>query len=244
MQNKFGVDIARARAIFESARAIPGVSMTGVQAHIGSQILEIDPLIQTARALSGLARELSSAGFPIETVDIGGGIGIGEGAMTPESYAENVLPALDGMPGRLLVEPGRAIVGPAGALLTRVLGVKRERAKSFVIVDAAMNDLLRPALYEALHPIEPVTAGRGKTIVADIVGPVCETADCFVHDAELAEPDEGDLLAILDAGAYGLAMSSNYNFRYRAAEVLVEDGAPRLIRRRENFEDLIRLERS
>jgi diaminopimelate decarboxylase len=247
-RNKFGVDIARARAIFEKARSVPGISMTGVQAHIGSQILEAGPLVDTARALSALARELSGAGFSIETVDIGGGIGIGMGtgkpSLSPEEYARSVLPALDGLPGRLIVEPGRAIVGPAGALLTRVLGVKRERAKTFVIVDAAMNDLLRPALYEALHPIEPVAAGRGPSIVADVVGPVCESAECFVHDAELPEPREGDLFAILDAGAYGSSMSSNYNFRNRPAEVLVENGAARRIRRRETFEDLIRLEES
>ena len=247
-QNKFGVDIARAKAIFEKARGLPGVAMTGVQAHIGSQILEPGPLVETARALASLARELSAAGFSIETVDIGGGIGIGmdsgRPSLSPEAYAAEVLPALDGLPGRLLVEPGRSIVGPAGALVTRVLGVKRERAKTFVIVDAAMNDLLRPALYEARHPIELVRDGREPRIVADVVGPVCESADCFVHDAELPEPREGDLFAILDAGAYGFSMSSNYNFRPRAAEVLVEAGAARLVRRRETYEDLVRLERA
>ena len=243
-QNKFGVDIARAREIFERSRALPGVAMTGVQAHIGSQILEAGPLVETARALSSLARELAAAGFPIETVDIGGGIGIGPGALTPDAYAKNVRPALEGLPGRLLVEPGRAIVGPAGALVTRVLGVKCERAKTFVVVDAAMNDLLRPALYEAHHPIERVLADGGERITADIVGPVCETADCFLHDAEIPRPEEGDLVAILDAGAYGSAMSSNYNFRPRAAEVLVESGASRLVRRRESYDDLVRLERA
>jgi diaminopimelate decarboxylase len=144
----------------------------------------------------------------------------------------------------VLLEPGRAIVGPAGALVTRVLGVKREREKTFVIVDAAMNDLLRPALYEARHPIEPVAAARDRRIMADVVGPVCESADCFVRDAEVPEPREGDLFAILDAGAYGFSMASNYNFRLRPAEVLVENGAPRLLRRRETYEDLVRLERA
>jgi diaminopimelate decarboxylase len=245
-QNKFGVDIARARAIFEKARNLPAVAMTGVQAHIGSQILDAGPLVETARALSALARELAAAGFPIETVDIGGGIGIGMAtgrpSLTPEAYAREVLPALDGVPGRLLLEPGRAIVGPAGALVTRVLGVKRERAKTFVIVDAAMNDLLRPALYEARHPIELVGDGSGPRIVADVVGPVCESADCFVHDLELPAPREGDLFAILDAGAYGFSMASNYNFRLRPAEVLVENGAARLVRRRETYDDLVRSE--
>jgi len=243
-QNKFGVDIGRAREIFERAAALSHVRLSGVQAHIGSQILEAEPLAETARELAALARELIAAGFPIETVDIGGGIGVGPGAPTPESYARAVLPGLAGFSGRVLVEPGRSIVGPAGALLTRVVGVKRERGKAFVIVDAGMNDLLRPALYEAVHTIESVAAGKGPRIRADVVGPVCETADCFLHDADMAEPEEGDLLAILDAGAYGSAMSSNYNFRYRAAEVLVEGGSSRQIRRRETFEDLTRLERS
>ena len=242
-QNKFGVDIARAGEIFERARRLPGVAMTGVQAHIGSQILDAGPLVQTARELAGLARRLAATGFPIETVDIGGGIGIGPGAPSPEDYARAVLKELNGLPGRLLVEPGRAIVGPAGALVTRVLGVKRERGKTFVVVDAAMNDLLRPALYEAHHPIERVSSGGGTTITADVVGPVCETADSFLQGAAMPEPEEGDLFAILDAGAYGFAMSSNYNFRYRAAEILVEDGAPRLVRRRETYDDLVRLER-
>ena len=216
-QNKFGVDIGRARAIFEETRKLPRVRLSGIQAHIGSQILQAEPLAETARELASLARELSAAGFPIETVDVGGGIGIGPGALTPESYASAVLPALAGLSARILIEPGRAIAGPAGALVTQVLGVKRERGKTFVIVDAGMNDLLRPALYEAAHPIEPVRAVKNPRIRADVVGPVCETADCFLHDAELAEPGENDLLAILDAGAYGSAMSSNYNFRYRAA---------------------------
>jgi diaminopimelate decarboxylase len=241
-QNKFGVDIARARAIFEKAKGIPGVAMTGVQAHIGSQILEAAPLVETARALSALARELSAAGFAIETVDIGGGIGIGAQALTPETYAKQVLQAIGDVPGRLLVEPGRAIVGSAGALLARVLGVKREREKTFVIVDAGMNDLLRPALYEAFHPIERVGPDGGERIIADVVGPVCETADSFLQDAELPRTEEGDLVAILDAGAYGFAMASNYNFRPRPAEVLIENGSARVVRRRETYDDLVRLE--
>jgi len=243
-QNKFGVDIARARAIFENARRLPRVRLSGIQAHVGSQILEPGPLAETARELASLARELEAAGFAIETVDIGGGIGIGQGAPTPEAYAAAVLPELDGLHARILIEPGRAIAGPAGVLLTRVLGIKREREKTFVIVDAAMNDLLRPALYEALHPIEPVRLRTGPEIRADVVGPVCESADCFQHDARLPEPEEGDLLVIRDTGAYGAAMSSNYNFRGRAAEVLVENGAGRSIRRRETYEDLTRLERT
>ncbi len=243
-QNKFGVDIARARAIFEKARGLSHVKLSGVQAHIGSQILQAEPLAETARELASLARELAAAGSAIETIDVGGGIGIGPGAPTPESYAAAVLPALDGLAARILIEPGRAIVGPAGALVTRVLGIKREREKTFVIVDAGMNDLLRPALYEALHPIEPLRTRPGPEIRADVVGPVCESADCFQHDALMARPEEGDLLLIRDTGAYGAAMASNYNFRGRAAEVLVENGGASVIRRRETYEDLTRLERT
>jgi diaminopimelate decarboxylase len=242
-QNKFGVDIARAPEIFEKARRLPNLRMAGIQAHIGSQILEAGPLAETARELSALAASLADAGFPIESLDIGGGIGIGEAALSPEAYAAAVLPFLAGRPFRVLIEPGRAIAGRAGVLLARVLYVKQERGKSFVVVDAGMNDLLRPALYQAVHPIELVRATSGnRTFTADIVGPVCETADSFLRDAEMPRPEEGDVLAIRDAGAYGLAMASNYNFRLRPAEILVENGSARLVRRRETFEDLIRPE--
>jgi diaminopimelate decarboxylase len=241
-KNKFGVDIRRAREIFESARELTGVRMVGVQAHIGSQIVEPEPLSETAGELADLAQGLEESGFNLETLDVGGGIGIGEGGLSPEAYAAAVLPRLTKVPYRILVEPGRAIVGPAGVLLTRVLYVKRERDRTFVIVDAGMNDLLRPALYGAVHPVEPVKPQKNPNITADVVGPVCETADFFLRDAALPRPDEGDLLAIRDAGAYGFAMSSNYNFRPRAAEVLIENGAALLSRRRETFEDLTRLE--
>ncbi len=241
-QNKFGVDIARAGEIFEKARRLPGVRMSGLQAHIGSQIGDAEPLAETARELAALADDLVAKGHAIESLDIGGGIGIGEKALSPEEYAAAVLPALAARPYRVLIEPGRAIAGPAGVLVTKVLYVKRERGKSFVVTDAGMNDLIRPALYQAIHPIESVATRRGQILTADIVGPVCETSDFFLRDAEIEEPAEGDLLAIRDAGAYGFAMSSNYNFRPRAAEALVENGAARLIRRRETFEDLTRLE--
>ncbi len=242
-KNKFGVDIGRATEIFEKARGLPGVRMVGVQAHIGSQIVEPGPLAETAGELADLAQALERSGFKIETLDIGGGIGIGETGITPEAYAAAVLPPLANLPYRILVEPGRAIVGPAGVLLTRVLYVKEERGKTFVVADAGMNDLLRPALYGALHPIEPVRPVKNPKITADVVGPVCETADFFLRDTQLGRPDEGDLLAIRDTGAYGFAMSSNYNFRPRAAEILVENGAVLLSRRRETFDDLTRLER-
>jgi diaminopimelate decarboxylase len=243
-QNKFGVDIARAREIFAGTRRLANVRMTGIQAHIGSQILEADPLSETARELAALARSIVEDGFALESLDIGGGIGIGEGSLSPEAYAAAVLPFLRSLPCKILIEPGRAIAGPAGALVTRVLYVKQERGKNFVITDAGMNDLIRPALYAAIHPIESVAPPRGQSFTADVVGPVCETSDFFLRDAVIDLPREGDLLAIRDAGAYGFAMSSNYNFRLRAAEILVENGATRQIRRRETFEDLTRLEQA
>jgi len=244
--NKFGVDIDRARAIYAWSRRLPGVRMTGVQAHIGSQIVDPAPLAETARELAALAAALLADRFPLETLDLGGGIGIGTAdgpGLSPEEYAAAVLPNASALPLRILVEPGRAIVGPAGALLTRVLYRKRNGEKEFVITDAGMNDLIRPPLYGAIHEIEPVSPRPGASIRADVVGPICETTDFFARDVALAPLEEGDLLAIRDAGAYGFVMASNYNFRPRAAEVLVEDGGFRVIRRRETFEDLIRLER-
>jgi diaminopimelate decarboxylase len=246
--NKFGVEIGRAREIFARSRSLENVRMTGIQAHIGSQILDPEPLAQSARDLARLAEELARDGHPIETVDVGGGIGIaGEESetLTPERYAAAVLPHLSGLPFKILIEPGRAIVGPAGALLTRVLYVKESSEKRFVITDAGMNDLLRPALYGAIHSVESVAAGRtgGKRVTADVVGPICETSDFFLRDADVELPEEGDLLAIRDVGAYGFAMSSNYNFRPRPPEVWVEGGAFRVVRRRETFEDIVRAER-
>lgn len=240
-QNKFGVDIRRAPEIFAAARRLKGVRMVGLQAHIGSQIFDVRPLAETARELGGLAADLAASGLEIEILDVGGGIGVGPGALTPEAYAAAVLPFVRDRSARVLIEPGRAITGSSGVLLTRVLYVKEERAKTFVVVDAGMNDLLRPALYQACHPVEPVReAPERPRITADLVGPVCETADCFLSGASMPRPEEGDLLALRDTGAYGAAMASNYNFRMRPAEVLVEGGAARLVRRRETYEDLRR----
>ncbi|HEY6066287.1 MAG TPA: diaminopimelate decarboxylase [Thermoanaerobaculia bacterium] len=245
--NKFGVEIGRAREIFAGARRLGNVRMTGVQAHIGSQILEPEPLAQTARDLAALATDLAREGHPIETVDVGGGIGIagvGEPALTPERYAAAVVPHLQALPFKILIEPGRAIVGPAGALVTKVLYRKQSAGKLFVITDAGMNDLLRPALYGAIHSIESVSDNRiGRDrVTADVVGPICESGDFFLRDTVVDLPEEGDLLAIRDVGAYGFAMSSNYNFRGRPPEVWVDGGAFRLVRRRETFEDLVRAE--
>jgi diaminopimelate decarboxylase len=246
--NKFGVAIGLAAGIYERARRFPHVRLTGIQSHIGSQILDPEPLAQAARDLAGVARELRAAGHPIETVDIGGGIGLagpGEKPLTPEAYAAAVLPHLEGGDFKILIEPGRAIVGPAGTLLTEVLYLKESSGKVFVVTDAGMNDLLRPALYGAIHSVEPVSDARmsAEPMTADVVGPICESSDFFLRDAPIRRPEEGDLLAVRDVGAYGFAMSSNYNFRGRPAEVWVEDGSFRVVRRREEFDDLVRAER-
>jgi diaminopimelate decarboxylase len=244
-ENKFGVDIAKAPAILRRARDRPGIAVVGLQCHIGSQITDLDPLAEAAREVAALSRELLGEGFPLETVDLGGGLGVdyeGGGGPGAAALAARVLPELAGLPLTLLLEPGRSLVAGAGALLTRVLYLKENRGKRFVIVDAAMNDLLRPALYGAHHRIEPVVSGEGAPQMVDVVGPVCETGDFLARDRELPPLAVGDLLAVRDAGAYGFCMSSNYNLRPRAAEVLVADGGLRLIRRRETFEDLIRTE--
>jgi diaminopimelate decarboxylase len=244
-QNKFGVDIAEAPAILGRLRGLPGIQIAGVQSHIGSQITDLEPLAEAARELAALSRRLLDEGFPLRTIDIGGGLGVsyeGNPVPRPQALADVVLPALAGLPLTLLLEPGRSLVAAAGALLTRVSFLKTNGAKTFVIVDAGMNDLLRPALYQAFHRIEPVLPTRAAEEKVDVVGPVCESGDFLARDRALPLPEPGDLLAVRDAGAYAFAMASNYNLRPRAAEAFVEDGALRLVRRRETFDDLVRTE--
>jgi len=242
---KFGVPIGLAGEILRRARPRAGVDIVGLQCHIGSQITDTGPLAAAARALARLSRQLLEEGFPLRTIDLGGGLGVsydGAGVPDPAALAASVLPELEGLPLTLVLEPGRSLVAAAGALLTRVLYVKEGGDRRFVIVDAGMNDLLRPALYEAFHRIEPVRArGRAPELV-DVVGPVCETSDFLARRRALERPEPGELLAVRDAGAYGFAMASNYNMRPRPAEALVESGRIRLIRRRETFEDLVRTE--
>jgi diaminopimelate decarboxylase len=244
-ESKFGVDISLAHEILERARALPAVEIVGVQCHIGSQVSDLDALEEAARELAALSRRLLAEGFPLTTVDIGGGLGVdysGDGAPTPEDLASRVVPALAGLPLTLLIEPGRSIVAAAGVLVTRVLYVKENRGKSFVVVDAGMNDLMRPALYQAYHRIEPVVDRGGPVRAVDVVGPVCETGDFLARARNIAAVEPGELLAVRDAGAYAFSMSSTYNMRPRPAEVLVDGAAIRLIRRRETFEDLVRTE--
>ncbi len=244
--SKFGVDVAGAFELLEQARRRPGVRIVGVQCHIGSQLLDLDPVHEAVSSLVALTRRLQAAGFDLTTIDLGGGLGVdyeGRGAPSPAELAARILPLVAPLGLQVVLEPGRSLVGPAGLLLTRVLYVKHGHGRRFVIVDAGMNDLLRPALYEAHHRIEPVVLEpeRGSRRV-DVVGPVCETGDFLALERELPDVLPGELLAVRDAGAYGFSMASNYNLRARPAEVLAETGELRLVRRRETFEDLVACE--
>jgi diaminopimelate decarboxylase len=245
-ENKFGVPIDEAPRVLRAARALPGIEVSGVQCHIGSQLRDLGPAGEAVRAIASLSRTLLSEGFGLRTIDMGGGLGVdydGTGAPTPRDLARLVLPQIEGLGLKLLLEPGRSLIAAAGALLTRVVAVKTNGARRFFVTDAGMNDLLRPSLYSAYHEIVNLSAAQSAPIVtADIVGPVCESGDFFGKERSIKDAVEGDLLMVKDTGAYGFSMASNYNFRPRAAEVLIEGQTPRLIRRRETFEDLIACE--
>ncbi len=248
-EHKFGVEIGLARAIYRRARRSRWLDAAGVSVHIGSQIRAVEPFAAALARVVSLIGELVEDGAAIRYVDAGGGLGIeyGAGPFDPAVQVESYAAALEGALGErglhLLLEPGRFIVAEAGGLMTRVLQVKQNGGKTFVITDAGMNDLIRPALYQAHHEILPVRqAGSGADKVVDVVGPVCESGDFFARDRALAGTKPGGLLVLLDAGAYGMSLSSNYNTRARPAEVLVEGKAARLIRRRESFKDLFAAE--
>jgi len=248
-EHKFGVPIADAVHLYSQAAAHRYLSVAGVSVHIGSQIVDVKPFSQTMERVADLVRELRAKGHKIIYVDAGGGLGIDyeNSAFDFEAwvgtYAKGVLAPLGGLNVHLLLEPGRSIVGQAGILLTRVLYRKTNHGKKFLVVDAAMNDLIRPALYGAHHQIVPVKAPTDDPQeTVDVVGPVCETGDFLARDRELSVVKEGDLLAVLDVGAYGMALASNYNTRPRPAEVLIEGKKIRLVRRRESMADLLRLE--
>lgn len=255
-QNKFGVGIDRALEVYEAAARLPNLILRGVQSHIGSQILDSKPFAEAAAKLAPVVKVLKDR-FGIEFFSFGGGIGIAyhdmlasgsagwwqqEGAsrLTPEAYAAAVVPHLAPLGLRILLEPGRFIVGNAGVLLTTVQYLKKTRAKTFCIVDAGMNDLIRPALYEGHHEIVPVRSSGSAPVVMDVVGPVCESGDFFAQDREVPGCGEGDVLALLSAGAYGFVMSSNYNARPLLPEVLVNGESAHLVRERQTYEDLIR----
>jgi diaminopimelate decarboxylase len=247
-QHKFGVPISEARTLYECAAQHPYLKVAGVSVHIGSQITDVRSFESALGRVASLICHLREQGHEINYVDAGGGLGISyEGKQKSfkkqvSDYARAVTSPLRGLNLHLLLEPGRSIVGPAGALLTRVLYRKTNRRKKFLVVDAAMNDLLRPSLYGAFHEMAPVSRNSRETETTDVVGPICETGDFFARDRELPRVCEGELLAILDAGAYGSVLASNYNTRGRAAEVLVEGSKAILIRKRETLEDQLRLE--
>ena len=242
--NKFGVAFDEAISVYEQAAAMPNIAVHGVDCHIGSQITELAPFIEALDLILGLVDALEAKGIHISHVDVGGGIGITYSDETPPefaTYAKAILEKLANRKVKLLFEPGRALVGNAGVLLTKVEYIKPSEAKNFAIVDAAMNDLMRPALYDAYHDIVPVKPHEGKTSNYEIVGPVCESGDFLGHDRQL-NLHEGDLLAIMSAGAYGMSMASNYNTRGRAAEVIVDSDKVFVVRQREKIADLFALE--
>jgi diaminopimelate decarboxylase len=242
--NKFGVAYEDALSLYEHAAKMPNIEIHGVDCHIGSQLTELSPFLDALDRVLILVDQLEAVGIPIQHIDAGGGIGICYSDETPPDfvdYAAAMLKKLAGRKVKLVFEPGRALVGNAGALLTKVEYLKHTESKNFAIVDAAMNDLMRPALYDAYHDIVAVKPSQNATHVYEVVGPVCESGDFLGHDRPLALQQE-DLLAILSAGAYGMSMSSNYNTRPRAAEVMVDGDRYFEIRKREKIADLFALE--
>lgn len=243
-KNKFGIPIESVKEQYRYAASIKGINVVGVHCHIGSQLTDVAPFRDAAVIMAKLIKELKSEGIGIKYLDMGGGLGISyDGQVTPghAEYAAAVKKAVEGLGVQLIFEPGRNIAGNAGALVTRVLYTKDNGTKCFKVVDAAMNDLARPSLYDAYHCIMPV-AEEKSAVRADIVGPICETGDFLARDRDVADVKSGGLFAVMSAGAYGMSMSSNYNSRPRVPEVLVNGGNYYIIRRRETYEDLVGFE--
>jgi diaminopimelate decarboxylase len=242
--SKFGIPIAQALEAYEEAASLEGVEVVGADMHIGSQLTKASPFADAVARLTALVKTLRERAIEVRMIDVGGGLGIryrDDAPPTHREYATVLLPALRELGVTVLLEPGRSIVGNAGILLTRVLYRKDTGDKKFVVVDAGMNDLIRPALYDSYHEIRPVDETRlgGPMENVDVVGPVCESGDFLAKDRELAASEEGDLLAVMSAGAYGFVMASNYNTRPRAVEVLVDGDRYTIVRRRETYEDLV-----
>jgi diaminopimelate decarboxylase len=242
-KNKFGINTEAAIESYRLAGSLDHVDVVGIDCHIGSQITEIEPFESALLSLKTLITDLKKMGTDIKYLDMGGGLGIAYADETPpplNEYAGTIIKQLQGMDLQLILEPGRVLVGNAGILVTKVLYRKAGEAKNFVIVDAGMNDLLRPTLYNAFHAIEPVVNSKGNSIVADVVGPICESSDFLAVDRNIYDVDSGDLLAVMSAGAYGYVMSSNYCSRLRVAEVMVKDDRFHVIKTREDYADLVR----
>ena len=243
-ENKFGIDIDRALEAYKSAKSMKHLDIKGVSCHIGSQLTKISPFIDALKRLKHLVGLLQDEGIHVRYLDLGGGLGITYDKETPphpQAYAEAIIDASRDLSCHFIFEPGRLLVGNAGILVTSALYTKDNVAKNFVIVDAGMNDLMRPSLYKSYHHLQPVVLkGRQEEIVADIVGPICESGDYLAKDRQIPRFERGDLMAVMSAGAYGFSMSSNYNSRPRVAEVMVAGEAVHVIRERESYEDLIR----
>lgn len=244
---KFGVDIKKSLETYKRAVSLPNIDVVGVDCHIGSQLTSVTPFVDALAKVREyldrvLAGELKKEGARIRYLDLGGGLGINyhdETPPLPDEYARAIIQGLEGLDITLILEPGRVIVGNAGILLTEVQYIKETDTKTFVIVDGGMNDLIRPALYGSYQAICPVVESQAETIVADVVGPICESGDFFAKDREIARPRRGDLLAVMSAGAYGFTMASNYNSHPKPPEVLVDGNQYYVVRKRESFDDLI-----
>lgn len=242
-KNKFGIAIDAALKAYEHARGLDHIRIVGVDCHIGSQLTELSPFVDTIERLKLLIQRLEEMGIPIEYLDLGGGLGISydqEEPPHPREYAQAILKGLEGLSCSLIFEPGRVIVGNAGVLLSEVLYTKKTQAKNFIITDTGMNDLLRPSLYGSYHQIQPLLKRNHDVQIVDVVGPICESGDFLAKDRGLPPVQAGDYLAVMSAGAYGFTMSSNYNSRPRAAEVLVNGDEFHVTRQRESWEDLTR----
>jgi diaminopimelate decarboxylase len=242
-KNKFGINTKAAIEGYRMAGSFENVDVLGIDCHIGSQITEIKPFEAALKSLKALINDLKAMGIDIKYLDMGGGLGITYADETPpplKEYAQSIIEQLKDMDIRLILEPGRVLVGNAGIMITKVLYRKSGEVKNFVIVDAGMNDLLRPTLYNAFHAIEPVVNSKNKLIVADVVGPICESGDFLAVDRSISNVESGDLLAVMSAGAYGYVMSSNYCSRPRVAEVMVKDDQFHIVRTRESYQDLVR----
>ncbi len=245
-ENKFGVDMETAKRMYITAKNSPNLDPVGIHFHIGSQLTELDPIREASEIVADMVRSLAAIDIELKFFDVGGGLGVrynDETTIEPYDYAQAILGTLTGLDMTIVCEPGRFLTANAGYFLTQVLYEKQNGQKRFVIVDGAMNDLIRPSLYNAFHKVEVVGKKEGEKTPADIVGPVCESGDFLAKDYPLPPLDHGDLLVLHSAGAYGFGMGSNYNTRGRSAEVIIENGVDRLVRKRESFEDLIALER-
>jgi diaminopimelate decarboxylase len=242
-KNKFGIDINQALMAYRIASQLPNLEIVGIDCHIGSQLTQVGPFVEALKKLKRLIEQLRNEGMGIRYLDLGGGLGItyeDEEPPHPVEYASNIIEEIRGFDCTLILEPGRVIVGNAGVLVAKVLYMKENEAKRFVIVDAGMNDLVRPSYYGSYHQVLPVNEEPREEIIADVVGPVCESSDFLAKERKMPKPNPGELIAVMSAGAYGFSMSTNYNSRPRVPEVLVKEDQMFVIRKREDYEDLIR----